>query len=205
MATQWDNWWASYKRSNPKAVINAATRDKFRAWQAAQKPTVTPGGSGTPQAAGPTEPAPAPAAPPKPPTFAPDYMDEQGRRDYANLEQDRATARNNAQRAYDLGLAEVNARQPGIERNMKMDLERNASNAAARGMFRSGARIVNAGRINTEGNEALTGLQRQRDQLGFDRDRAFGEAETGYTRGTQNIYTDSARRGLERWRQENGL
>lgn len=204
MATQWDNWWASYKRANPKAVINAATRDKFRAWQGAQKPAAPAGGG---QATPPVvDPPPAAAPPPpKPPTFAPDYMDEQGRRDAANLQQDRDTARNNAQRSYDLGLAEVNAREPGIDRNMKMDLERNASSAAARGMFRSGARIVNAGRINTEGNEAKAGLQRQRDQLGFDRDRAFGEADTALARGNQNIYTDSARRGLDRWRQENGL
>ena len=33
MATQWDNWWKAYKKANPKAVINEATRDKFRAWQ----------------------------------------------------------------------------------------------------------------------------------------------------------------------------
>jgi hypothetical protein len=153
----------------------------------------------------PPAPEAAPAAPPKPPTFAANYTDAQGKTDLANLDEDRLNTQNDALKTRDQAMASINAQQPGIERNTTLGLHRNASEAAARGMFRSGNRVVQQGRTRTEGPEQLSGLERGRNEVTFGYDRTLRDSNVAHTRGTQGVYTDSGRRGLEKWRMENGI
>jgi hypothetical protein len=164
----------------------------------------------------------APAAPPPPdpaaleaarvaearkniPVFDPNYIDAQGQNDLSGLQTSTDRQKADASRAYSRALAATAAQRPGIERNRAMGIDNTQSHAAARGMFRSGSRIVGEGRVNTDAAEQNSALARQDTQAFEDSDTATTRANEDYTSGRTGIYTQAGARRLDQYRRDNGI
>lgn len=162
---------------------------------------------GTPAPAAPAAPEPVamPAAPPPPPAFDPNYIDAQGQGDLSNLNATDATTRANAARSYSLATANTAAQRPGIERNRVLGRDNVQSNAAARGMFRSGNRLVGEGRVDTDAAEQNAALQRQDDQSAFERDAAYSGANNALALGRSGVYAQAGQRRLDQYRTQWGV
>lgn len=150
-------------------------------------------------------PPPAPAPPPAPPAFDPNYRDAQSIKELSDLTAQRDLLKTNAQRAYDLGIADLDAAKPGIERDRTLGLDSANNNAAARGMFRSGNRIVNRGKVDTEYGERMSANQRQRDAVSFERDRTNAQADQDYLTGQTGVYASAGQRRLDDYRRQWGV
>ena len=151
------------------------------------------------------EPVAMPTAPPPPPAFDPNYIDAQGQSDLSGLTTSTERRKADASRAYARSLAATAAQRPGIERNRVMGIDHTQSNAAARGMFRSGNRIVGEGRVNTDANEQNAALTRQDTQAFEDSDTETSRANEDYTLGRQGIYSQAGQRRLDQYRQQWGV
>lgn len=157
------------------------------------------------QPAPPPPPPPAPAPPPPPPAFDPNFRDAQSIKELSDLASQRDLLKANATRAYELGIAELDAAKPGIERDRTLGLDSANNNAAARGMFRSGNRIVNRGKVNTEYGDRMAANQRQRDSVAFERDRINSQADQDYLTGSTGVYSSAGQRRLAEYRRQWGV
>ena len=139
------------------------------------------------------------------PAFDPNYIDAQGQSDISGLTTSTNRQKADASRAYSRALAATNAQRPGIERNRVLGIDRTQSNAAARGMFRSGNRAVQEGRVNVDASEQNSALTRQDTQAFEDSDTATTRANEDYTSGRAGIYSQAGVRRLDQYRRDNGI
>lgn len=230
MATDWENWWASYSRSHPGAAINAETRDKFRAWQAARAGQAAPAPAAPAPPPTPEYQPPAPK-PYTPPAFDVNYRDAEAQTDLSNLKAKYDTQRLNAQSAYGTWLTEnygAEAAVPIKDANGKItgwtfdtnkrggkflqidDSEREGlrgsiNSAAARGMSRSGHRYVADGRVRTAATNQRTDLQNAQNRAWQDMDAAVTGANTDEALQNQEIVKAANRRRLDQYNSQYGM
>lgn len=91
-----------------------------------------------------------------------------------------------------------------INRNTTLGVQQRQNNAAARGMMRSGNRVVQEGRVRTEGADQLTDLSNEHDRQQLGMNQTIGQATTDEAIANNQANYGSAQRKMGDWWQRNG-
>lgn len=183
--------------------------------------------------AAPTAAQPSPAAattptpPPPPPAYDPNYVDAQGLQEISNNKVKYDTARANANTAYANWVAQKygadsiqrdaagnvtgydytkqGGEMANIARDEQLGVDRQQANAAARGMYRSGNRIVNEGLERTAAADKRTGIENERVGMDFQRLRDINQANIDEGTDRMNSYQGAGARRLNQYRAQWGV
>lgn len=188
---------------------------------------------GSPKSAAPASGAPAAAAPeqvykPPPPPPPPNWQDVYNTGDatsageIAGLKRKYGDVRDQATKAYQQWVTQnyggeaigadgnfdptkaTGGQVARINRDVGLGVDRQQNNAAARGMFRSGSRIVNEGQERTAGAERLVDLGHERDRQEFGMTSARTNADTDEAVQANSARTAAAQRAMDDYNRKYG-
>lgn len=150
---------------------------------------------------------PAPVAPAPPPAPEFDFngpLDEQGERQRTDLDFSNRQAQSNVANRYAAGVAELDAREPGLRFARDRGILSAASNAAARGLAGSGIEESNRGDVWRKFLEGSEGIARERRNLATSRQSDLDRLNADYQQNMTDIRTGSIGRRYQLWREANG-
>lgn len=147
--------------------------------------------------------SPYPKPPPKPPEFDPSVLDQQGEAERTDLDTRNRARGDDINRQYAEQKGEIDAQRPLLEYDRNQGYEGADSNAAARGVFNSGIRSENRGRVFRDFTNAVQALDRRQLQVDNWRQREQDTQNADYGEGMTGIKSNAAQRRYQRWLDEN--
>ena len=131
-------------------------------------------------------------------------LDQTGEADRTNLDFDSKRRQSSIDTAYNAGKAELDARGVDLTHNRNEGFRSADSNAAARGILRSGIQETNRGNVLRNYLTGQQGITRARTNLTNQRQADMDQTNADYQQGMTNIRTGAIGRRYQRWRDENG-
>lgn len=135
------------------------------------------------------------------PTFDPNVLDTQGESERNDLDTAHRGRLSNIDTNYNTDKAELDAQQPLIERTRDEGYEAADNNAASRGLFRSGIRDVNRGKVFRNFSDSTQALARRYLQLGNNRQQNLDTENANYQQSRTGISTNAYQRRYNKWTQ----
>lgn len=146
-----------------------------------------------------------PTPKPPPPEFDPSVLDQQGESERTNLDFQNRQRMSGIDTDYAQQKAEIDAQRPLLEYDRNQGYEQADSNAAARGVFNSGIRSENRGRVFRDFSNNSQALDRRDTALTNWRQREQDTQNADYQDRLLGIRSGAAQRRYQRWVDEQGI